>query len=78
MNLASIRIITSDLQPLVRFYELISGLSAPWYTQDFAELRTPSCTLAIGSTRTLRLFGAEEILALHRTGARSSSSLSRM
>jgi hypothetical protein len=28
------------------------------YTEDFGELKTPACTLAIGSTRTLQLFGA--------------------
>nr|WP_246681354.1 VOC family protein [Mesorhizobium sp. B2-3-14] len=29
------------------------------YTEDFAELATPACTLAIGSTRTLMLFGGD-------------------
>jgi catechol 2,3-dioxygenase-like lactoylglutathione lyase family enzyme len=29
------------------------------YTEDFGELRTPACTLAIGSTRTLQLFGGD-------------------
>lgn len=58
------RIITSDLNRLVSFYELISGMSATRYTEDFAELVTPSCTLAIGSARTLRLFGAEDLLGL--------------
>ena len=62
MNLVSMRIITSDLNRLVSFYELISGMSATRYTEDFAELVTPSCTLAIGSARTLRLFGAEDVL----------------
>jgi len=27
------------------------------YTEDFAELATPACTLAIGSERTVALFG---------------------
>ncbi|HYX09629.1 MAG TPA: VOC family protein [Bacteroidales bacterium] len=31
------------------------------YTPDFAELQTQSATLAIGSTRTLQLFGGEEV-----------------
>src|SRR5664279_6566975 len=34
------------------------GLTPTWYTEDFAELATPSCTLAIGSKRTMELFGA--------------------
>jgi predicted enzyme related to lactoylglutathione lyase len=59
MNLVSIRIITANMAQLVSFYESISGLSATRYTEDFAELQTPSCTLAIGSTRTLAFFGAD-------------------
>jgi catechol 2,3-dioxygenase-like lactoylglutathione lyase family enzyme len=59
MNLVSIRIITADIQRLVRFYEQITGMTATMYTEDFAELVTPACTLAIGSTRTLRLFGGD-------------------
>ena len=57
MNFVSIRLITADLERLVRFYERITGRSATRYTEDFAELSTPACTLAIGSTRTLQLFG---------------------
>ena len=57
MNFVSIRLITADLERLVRFYERITGLPTTRYTEDFAELLTPACTLAIGSTRTLQLFG---------------------
>ncbi|WP_121715638.1 VOC family protein [Streptomyces sp. E5N91] len=56
MNLVSIRVITSDVARLVAFYERATGLRATWATEDFAELRTPSGTLAIGSTRTVPLF----------------------
>jgi catechol 2,3-dioxygenase-like lactoylglutathione lyase family enzyme len=59
MNFVSIRIITADVQRLVQFYEQITGLPVTRYTEDFAELVTPGCTLAIGSTRTLRLFGGD-------------------
>jgi uncharacterized glyoxalase superfamily protein PhnB len=58
MNLVSMRIITNDIKRLVGFYETISGLTATWYTEDFAELATPACTLAIASQRTMILFGA--------------------
>lgn len=61
MNFASVRIITSDIKPLVRFYEQITGMPITQYTDDFAELHTPSATLAIGSTRTLQLFGGERL-----------------
>ncbi|OJH40817.1 VOC family protein [Cystobacter ferrugineus] len=57
MNFVSIRLITADIERLIRFYERITGLPATRYTEDFAELITPACTLAIGSTRTLQLFG---------------------
>ena len=62
MNLVSMRVITNDVERLVSFYETISGSAATRYTPDFAELTTPKGTLAIGSTRTLSAFGAENEL----------------
>ena len=59
MNLVSIRIITADLPRLVRFYGELTGTSFTLLTEDFAELKTASGTLAIGSTRTLQLFGGD-------------------
>lgn len=59
MNFVSVRIITADLPRLVRFYERITGKSVKMYTEDFGELSTPACTLALGSTRTLAFFGGE-------------------
>ncbi|MFD5417513.1 VOC family protein [Streptomyces sp. NPDC127069] len=56
MDFVSIRIITGDIARLVDFYERATGVRADWSTEDFAELRTPSATLAIGSTRTVALF----------------------
>jgi predicted enzyme related to lactoylglutathione lyase len=56
MNLVSIRLITADMTRLVTFYERATGVRAEWATEDFAEIRTPSGTLAIGSTRTVPLF----------------------
>jgi catechol 2,3-dioxygenase-like lactoylglutathione lyase family enzyme len=59
MNLASIRIITADIKRLTRFYEKISGIPVTMFTENFGELRTAACTLAIGSTRTFQLFGGD-------------------
>jgi predicted enzyme related to lactoylglutathione lyase len=56
-RLASIRVITADIRRLVDFYARVSGVEPQWATDDFAELRWPSFTLAIGSTRTLAFFG---------------------
>ncbi|WP_294219918.1 VOC family protein [uncultured Chryseobacterium sp.] len=61
MNLVSLRIITDDAQKLTDFYEKITGIKAVRYTPDFAEIKTPAATLAIGSTRTLHLFGGDPI-----------------
>lgn len=61
MNFISVRIITADIKSLVRFYEQITGLPVMQYTDDFAELQTPSATLALGSTRTLQLFGGDDV-----------------
>jgi catechol 2,3-dioxygenase-like lactoylglutathione lyase family enzyme len=58
MNFVSVRLITNDIKRLVRFYEDVTGLAPTWRSEDFAELATPSCTLAIGSKRTMDLFGA--------------------
>jgi predicted enzyme related to lactoylglutathione lyase len=61
MNFSSVRIITADLKRLVNFYEQVTGLPLKQYTEDFAELKTPLATLAIGSTRTLQLFGGNDL-----------------
>ena len=57
MNLISLRIITADPKALAAFYEAVTGITPTWFTPDFAELATPSGTLAIASTATLALFG---------------------
>ena len=59
MDLASIRMITDDLEGTVQFYERITGVAAVRYTPVFAELIMPSCTLAIGHTQTTQLFGED-------------------
>ena len=56
---ASIRIITADIRRLVDFYETVTGVDATWATDEFAELKWPAFTLAIGSTATLALFGGD-------------------
>jgi predicted enzyme related to lactoylglutathione lyase len=58
VNLASLRIITDDLDRLVEFYEKVTGISAERPAPVFAELVLPSCTLAIGHSQTVPLFGA--------------------
>jgi catechol 2,3-dioxygenase-like lactoylglutathione lyase family enzyme len=59
MKFISTRVITPDIKRLIAFYEQITGKSLTVYTDDFAELSTSLATLAIGSSRTLRLFGPQ-------------------
>lgn len=61
MNLVSIRIITDNIDGLVKFYEQVAGMKIVQYTPDFAELKTRTATLAIGSTKTLAFFGGRDV-----------------
>jgi len=56
MNLISVRLITDHVDHLVDFYARLTGASVDRPSPDFAELRTPNGTIAIGSTRTVALF----------------------
>jgi catechol 2,3-dioxygenase-like lactoylglutathione lyase family enzyme len=59
MQLAATRIITDDVDTLVAFYEQVTGVAAVRLHPLFAELRTGSGTLAIASSSTVALFGAD-------------------
>ena len=56
MNLVSVRIVTDDIRRLVAFYEGVTSISAAWATPDFAEISTPSGTLAFSSTAAIQRF----------------------
>ncbi len=57
MRFVSTRVITADVGRLVGFYEMVTGVAARWGNELFAELPTPAGTLAIGSEKTVPLFG---------------------
>ncbi|WP_078325181.1 VOC family protein [Mycobacteroides salmoniphilum] len=57
MRFVSTRIITADVDRLVTFYEMITEAEAVWGNELFAEIPTPVGTLAIGSEKTVPLFG---------------------
>jgi predicted enzyme related to lactoylglutathione lyase len=57
MELASIRIITHDVDRLARFYEAVTGITATRPAPVFAELRTATGTVAIASTATVAMLG---------------------
>ena len=63
MKFVSTRIITADVKRLVvkrlvDFYERVTENAAAWRNELFAEISTPAGTLAIGSDKTVPLFGA--------------------
>jgi hypothetical protein len=57
MKFISTRIITTDVNRLVDFYEMVTEVSATWGNELFAEIPTSVGTLAIGSDKTVPLFG---------------------
>lgn len=57
MELASIRIITNDVDRLTDFYETVTGTIAVRLAPVFAELRTETSALAIASTSTVAMLG---------------------
>jgi predicted enzyme related to lactoylglutathione lyase len=58
MKFISTRIITADVNRLVDFYELVTQTAPVWGNELFAEIPTSVGTLAIGSDKTVPLFGA--------------------
>lgn len=56
MKLASVRLITDDISSMVAFYEMVTCTPAQWLAPVFAEIVTPSATLAIGALETVDLF----------------------
>ncbi|MCM5556988.1 VOC family protein [Pleomorphomonas sp. JP5] len=62
MKFASTRLIAHDIKSMVAFYEMVTGLAADWLAPVFAEIVTPSGTLAIGAEDTVPLWqpGAAE------------------
>jgi predicted enzyme related to lactoylglutathione lyase len=57
MKFVSTRVITADVKRLVTFYEMVTGVTAVWGNDLFAEIPTVVGTLAIGSDKTVPLFG---------------------
>ena len=60
MKFASVRLVVANIKGVVAFYEKVTGKKAEWLAPLFAEIVTPSATLA---------FGAEETIALFKEGS---------
>jgi predicted enzyme related to lactoylglutathione lyase len=67
MDFASIRIITDDLDRLVHFYEQVTGVSPTRPAPVFAEFKTDSGTLAIGTADTVAMLGRNAPVAGHNS-----------
>lgn len=63
MKFASVRLITDDIDRLVAFYELVTGMTCNRPSPVFAELVRPAGTLAIGGAATLPLFEGSDLKA---------------
>ena len=57
MKFVSTRVITADVNRLVSFYEMVTEVAAIWGNELFAEIPTSVGALAIGSDKTVPLFG---------------------
>ncbi|MEV6911546.1 VOC family protein [Amycolatopsis sp. NPDC051071] len=53
MQFVSVRVISDDVAHLAEFYEKVTGIEARRPAEQFAEIVSPSCTLAIGGAATM-------------------------
>ena len=63
MKLASLRLVTHDLDRLAAFYATLTGIAATRLSPDFAEIRLPGAVLALSSERPIRQFNAGAAIA---------------
>ncbi len=56
MKLASIRLVTNDLDRLVSFYAMLTGAAAARLAPDFAEIRLEGAIVAISTERATQQF----------------------
>ena len=56
MKLASIRLVTHNLDSLVSFYTMLTGAAAARLAEDFAEIRLEGAIVAISTERAIKQF----------------------
>lgn len=56
MKFASVRIIAGDINQMVAFYQMVTGVEPQWLAPVFAEFVLPGAALAIGSIDTVPLW----------------------
>jgi uncharacterized glyoxalase superfamily protein PhnB len=63
MKLASIRLVTNNVDSLVSFYTMLTGALAARLAEDFAEIRSEGAIVAIGSERSIKQFNVGAAVA---------------
>jgi uncharacterized glyoxalase superfamily protein PhnB len=63
MKLASLRLVTHDLDRLAAFYATLTGVAATRLTPDFAEIRLAGVVLALSTERPIKQFNAGAAIA---------------
>ena len=63
MKLASLRLVTHDLDRLAAFYASLTGVAATRLTPDFAEIRLAGVVLALSTERPIKQFNAGAAIA---------------
>jgi uncharacterized glyoxalase superfamily protein PhnB len=56
MKLASVRLVTHNLDALVSFYTMLTGAAAARLAEDFAEIRLEGAIVAISTERAIKQF----------------------
>jgi uncharacterized glyoxalase superfamily protein PhnB len=56
MKLASVRLVTHDLDRLISFYEALTRVTATRLAPEFAEVRLDGAVLALATENTVKLF----------------------
>jgi uncharacterized glyoxalase superfamily protein PhnB len=56
MKLASVRLVTHNLDALVTFYTMLTGAAAARLAEDFAEIRLEGAIVAISTERAIKQF----------------------
>lgn len=63
MNLASIRLVTGDVDRLAQFYAMLTGVAATRPAPAFAEIHVDGAILAISSEGAIKQFNANAAVA---------------
>lgn len=68
MKLASVRLVTSNIDGLIAFYTNLTGAPAARLAEDFAEIRLAGAIVAISTERAVKQFnGGAAIAAANRS-----------